>query len=142
MCIYVSLSGKVLMHVAISDRDCLHSTITEKFQQHNYLKEEIITIKLSNKLLPATGITASNLHKSLYRLTLSLLMSCIYETPFKARNFNVVCIWTYFWQRWKSSLFVFCTVFQHWINAESFPVAQLCVNTLPATKITLIKDWI
>jgi hypothetical protein len=30
-----------------------------------------------------------------------------------------------------------CTMFQHWINAETFPVAQLCVNTLPATKVTL-----
>jgi hypothetical protein len=25
-------------------------------------------------------------------------------------------------------------------NAESFPVSQLCGNTLPATKITLITD--
>jgi hypothetical protein len=31
---------------------------------------------------------------------------------------------------------------QHRINAESYPVAQLCVNTLPATKITLITDGI
>jgi hypothetical protein len=28
------------------------------------------------------------------------------------------------------------------INAESYPVAQLCVNTLPATKVTLITDRI
>jgi hypothetical protein len=27
-------------------------------------------------------------------------------------------------------------------NAESYPVAQLCVNTLPATKDTLITDGI
>jgi hypothetical protein len=32
-------------------------------------------------------------------LTLSLLMSCIYGAPCKARNFNVVYIWTYVWQR-------------------------------------------
>jgi hypothetical protein len=31
---------------------------------------------------------------------------------------------------------------QHWINAECFPVSQLCVNTLPATKIALITDGI
>jgi hypothetical protein len=31
---------------------------------------------------------------------------------------------------------------QHWMNAEIFPVAQLCVNTLPATKVTLITDGI
>jgi hypothetical protein len=30
----------------------------------------------------------------------------------------------------------------HWINAESDPVAQLCVNTLLATKVTLITDRI
>jgi hypothetical protein len=27
-------------------------------------------------------------------------------------------------------------------NAERFPVSQLCVNTLPATKITLITNRI
>jgi hypothetical protein len=32
-------------------------------------------------------------------LTLSLLMSYIYGAPCKARNFNVVYIWTYVWQR-------------------------------------------
>jgi hypothetical protein len=33
-------------------------------------------------------------------------------------------------------------MFQNTINAESYPVAQLCVNTLPATKVTLITDEI
>jgi hypothetical protein len=33
-------------------------------------------------------------------------------------------------------------MFQHWINEESFPVSQLCVNILPATKVTLITDGI
>jgi hypothetical protein len=32
-------------------------------------------------------------------LTLSLLMSYIYGAPCKARNVNVVYIWTYVWQR-------------------------------------------
>jgi hypothetical protein len=27
-------------------------------------------------------------------------------------------------------------------NEESYPVAQLCVNTLPATKVILITDGI
>jgi hypothetical protein len=31
---------------------------------------------------------------------------------------------------------------QHWMNAKSYPVAQLCVNTLPATKVALITDGI
>jgi hypothetical protein len=33
-------------------------------------------------------------------------------------------------------------LFQQWINAESYPVAQLFVNTLLATKATLITDGI
>jgi hypothetical protein len=49
---------------------------------------------------------------------------------------------TYVWQSWKPSLSICCTMFQHWINAECFPASQLCVNTLPATKITLITDGI
>jgi hypothetical protein len=75
-------------------------------------------------------------------LTLSLLMSYICRAPCKARNFNAVYVWSYVWQRWKPSLSICCTMFQHWINAESFPVLQLCVNTLPATKITLITNGI
>jgi hypothetical protein len=47
-----------------------------------------------------------------------------------------------FFQRWKPSTSICCTMFQHWINAESYPVAQLCVNTLLATKVTLITDGI
>jgi hypothetical protein len=35
-----------------------------------------------------------------------------------------------------------CTVFQHWINTESYSVSQLCVDTLPATKVTLITNVI
>jgi hypothetical protein len=75
-------------------------------------------------------------------LTLSLLMSYIYGAPCKFRNFNVVYIWTYVWQRWKPSFSICCTMFQHWINTKSFPVSQLCVNTLPAAKITLITNGI
>jgi hypothetical protein len=81
------------------------------------------------------------LHRSA-SLTLSLLTSYIYGAPCKARNFNVVYKWTYVWQRWKPSLSICCTMFQHWINAESFPVSQLCVNTLLATQVTLITDGI
>jgi hypothetical protein len=76
-------------------------------------------------------------------LIISLLMLIyIYGAPCKARNFNVVYIWTYVWQRWKPSLSIWCTMFQHWINAENDPVARLCVNTLLATKVTLITDGI
>jgi hypothetical protein len=75
-------------------------------------------------------------------LTLSLLMLYIYGAPCKARNFNVIYILTYVWQRWKASLSICCTMFQHWINAESYPVTQLCVNTLLAAKVTPITDGI
>jgi hypothetical protein len=67
-------------------------------------------------------------------LTLSLLM-CIYGAPCKAKNFNVVYIWTYVWQRWKPSISKCCTMFQYWINAESFPMSQLCVNTFASYQI-------
>ena len=33
----------------------------------------------------------------------------------------------------KQSLSICCTMFQHWINAERFPVSHLYVNTLPAS---------
>jgi hypothetical protein len=50
----------------------------------------------------------------------------IYGAPCKARNFNIVYT-------------VYGPMF---VNAESYPVAHLCVNTLLATKITLITDGI
>jgi hypothetical protein len=99
------------------------------FYQPAYHAISIISLKFEQRLL-----------------TLSLLMSYIYiyiyGAPCKTRNFNVVCIWTYVWQRWKPSLSICCTMFQHWINAESYPLAQLCVNTLLATKATLITGGI
>jgi hypothetical protein len=43
----------------------------------------------------------------------------------------------------ESCLFLFAAqCFNIEPNAESYPVSQLCVNTLPATKITLITDGI
>jgi hypothetical protein len=69
-------------------------------------------------------------------------MSYIYGAPCKARNFNVVFYGPTFGNA-ESHLFLFAAqMFQHWINAESYPVAQLCVNTLLATKVTLITDGI
>jgi hypothetical protein len=76
------------------------------------------------------------------RLTRNLLMLYMYGAPCKTWNFNVVYIWTYVSQRWKPSLSICCTTFQHWINAENYPVAQLCVNTLLSTKVTLITNGI
>jgi hypothetical protein len=42
----------------------------------------------------------------------------------------------------KAVSFYLLQMFQHWINTESYPVAQLCVNTLQATKVILITDGI
>jgi len=55
-------------------------------------------------------------------LTLRLLMSYIYGAPSKARNANVVYIWTYVWQRW-NSLFIFVAQF---FNTESMQRGFLC----------------
>jgi hypothetical protein len=42
----------------------------------------------------------------------------------------------------KDVSFYFLHNFSTLNNAKSFPVSQLCVNTFPATKITLITDGI
>jgi hypothetical protein len=47
----------------------------------------------------ASKVVTNKLYISIFVLTLSLLMSYIYGAPFKARNVNVVYIWTYVWQR-------------------------------------------
>ena len=66
-------------------------------------------------------------------LTLRLLISYTYGAPSKARNVNVVYIWTYVWQRW-NSLFLFAA---QCFNTESMQRGFLChifcVNTLPAS---------
>ena len=59
---------------------------------------------------------------SLCILTLRLLMSYIYGAPSKARNTNVVYIWTYVWQRW-NSLFLFAA---QCLNTESMQRGFLC----------------
>ena len=60
-------------------------------------------------------------------------MSYIYGAPSKARNANVVYIWTYVWQRY-NSLFLFAA---QCFNTESmqrgFLCYFLCVNTLPTS---------
>ena len=55
-------------------------------------------------------------------LTLRLLISYIYGAPSKARNDNVVYIWTYVWQRW-NSLFRFAA---QCFNTESMQRGFLC----------------
>jgi hypothetical protein len=107
----------------------------------------IICLVYVRQILGSNIFTLKSMRPYVERtLTLSLLMSYIYIYIYgahcKARNFNVVYVWNYVWKCWKSSLSICCTMFHHWFNAESFPVSQLCVKTLPATKITLITNWI
>jgi len=45
-----------------------------------------------------SSVGINNAHEKSH-LTLRLLMSYIYGAPSKARNANVVYIWTYVWQR-------------------------------------------
>ena len=63
-----------------------------------------------------------------WSLTLRLLMSYIYGAPSKARNANVIYIWTYVWQRW-NRLFLFAA---QCFNTAHCTTAQ-CFNTLPAS---------
>jgi len=56
------------------------------------------------KVIPLCLLNLSSIQNIKYKmillnLTLRLLMSYIYGAPSKARNANVVYIWTYVWQR-------------------------------------------
>ena len=59
------------------------------------------------------------------KLTLRLLMSYIYGAPSKARNANVIYIWTHVWQRWNSAanrkrLFQRCQTWVHIYTTLAF----------------------
>jgi hypothetical protein len=69
-------------------------------------------------------------------------MSYIYGAPYKARNFNVIHIYGPTIGNAESRPFLFAAQCFNTINADSYPVAQLCVNTLLAAKVTLITDGI
>jgi hypothetical protein len=65
-------------------------------------------------------------------------MSYIMELLLKPEILTSYIYWPTF-DNAESRLFLFAA---HWINAESYPAAHLCVNTLLATKVTLIIDGI
>ena len=141
----ISLLIKQILPLAIHPRRAIFLQRIIKIQNYNFLYLKVPT----RNFYPTFGnltfifirrVVSSEVYVS--TLTLKWLMSYIYRAPSKARHFNVVHIWTYVWQQWKPSLSICCTMFQRWISAESFPVSQLCVNTLQATKVTLITDGI
>jgi hypothetical protein len=79
-------------------------------------------------------------------LTLSLIMY-IYGDPCKARNFNVVYIYIYIYMNLRlATLKAVSFYLLHNISTlnqcRKFPVSQLCVNTVPAIKVTLLTDRI
>ena len=111
----------------------IQSRMTSKLGQE---KEQKFCVVVGRKHhLPSllqTSLLCSQ-RRSTDALTLRLLMSYIYGAPSKARNANVVYIWTYVFATLKQFLSICCTMFQHWINAERFPVSHFCANTLPAS---------
>jgi len=57
-------------------------------------------IKGNNTQRSGGGEFRTNVNRDqMLRITLRLLISYIYGAPSKARNANVVYIWTYVWQR-------------------------------------------
>ena len=79
------------------------------------IAHNIIILKMWHLFLP----DRSNSNR---QLILRLLISHIYGAPSKARNANVVYIWTYIWQRW-NSLFLFAA---QCFNTESMQRGFLC----------------
>jgi hypothetical protein len=69
-------------------------------------------------------------------------MSYIYGAPCKARNLNVVYIYGLRFGNAESRLFPFAAQCFITESMQKVILFQLCVNTLPATKITLITDGI
>ena len=65
--------------------------------------------------------------RPIHPLTLNLLISYIYGATSRARTVNVVYILTYIWQCWQLSIFISCTMYQHWMNAERFPLFYLFI---------------
>jgi hypothetical protein len=94
----------------------------------------------SAELLGLRGVSCSS--HGVGHLTLSLLMSYKRGAPCKARNFNVVYIYIYIWTYVESRLFLFAAQCFNANQCRNYPVAQLCVNTLLATKVTLITNGI
>jgi len=71
----------------VNNKYCFHYLVKNKYMQYG-VKEHMTTA-----VFPLPNIFV------VWYLTLRLLMSYIYGAPSKAKNANVVYIWTYVWQR-------------------------------------------
>jgi hypothetical protein len=82
---------------------------------------------------------------SMTPLTLSLLMSYISYMELLVKP-EILTSYIYIYMdpclATLKAVSICCTMFQHWISAESYPVAHLCVKALLATKVTLITNGI
>jgi len=65
----------------------------------SWMQKQCPPIYIDQQQIPqGTSVKYLSMHLD-SKLTLRLLMSYIYGAPSKARNANVVYIWTYVWQR-------------------------------------------
>ena len=79
----------------------------ESMVQHSLHKDPLHVSPQSQNINVVTGVVEEKNWKAdlqqsrdiIKHLTLRLLMSYIYKAPSKARNADVVYIWTYVWQR-------------------------------------------
>ena len=90
-------------YVALNKKDVSSEGFKYQTKRCDTAKDGIVLVAVAAYLyylLPlnpyATGL---NFTYHLIILTLRLLISYIYGAPSKARNANVVYIWTYVWQR-------------------------------------------
>ena len=85
-CFHYPFTHVVTVVYAISENTILHTSPKDGISGEHGVRRLI-------------GLSPDIYLKSTSALTLRLLMSYIYGAPSKARNANVVYIWTYVWQR-------------------------------------------
>ena len=102
-------------------RTCLMSKHVKSIWSFTFLLKENKSLKIRGQK-EDVGKNKNINGKTRAHLTLRLLMSYIYGAPSKARNANVVYIWTYVWQRWNSLFLSAAQCF----NTESMQRGFLC----------------
>jgi len=79
---------------------CAETSVTNYQPTPPNIPEERRPQRYRGKSLKFSNMTYNCVTSTVANLTLRLLISYIYGAPSKARNANVVYIWTYVWQRW------------------------------------------
>ena len=89
-----------MVHIAIIIRNSNYIRIIAFSEVSTYLMHCFtLFIHFTYVANAECAITGGPITRKFILLTLKLLMSYIYGAPSKARNANVVYIWTYVWQR-------------------------------------------